>query len=80
MAFLNQEFLNPILLIRIQIEGAEASEKAATVGKVYFNILRLECGEPKYPRVCVETEPKDNLKEKVTENSGLICYNSFLKN
>ncbi len=59
--------------IRIQIEGAEASEKAATVGKVYFNILRLECGEPKYPRVCVETEPKDNLKEKVNENSGLIC-------
>jgi hypothetical protein len=41
-----------------QIRDDESAKKAAAVGKVYFNILRLECGESKYPLVCVETKPK----------------------
>ena len=62
--------LKTICLYQIQIDGADASEKATAVGKVYFNILRLECGQPKYPRVCVETETKEVLNEKGDKNFG----------
>ena len=53
----------------LQIQGEEASKKAASVGRVYFNILRLECGESKYPSVCIQSHPKeDNLAEVVDED------------
>ena len=58
-------------MISSQIEGEEAASKAATVGKIYFNILRLECGEPKYPIVCLKTKSRDSSGENFDdENIG----------
>jgi hypothetical protein len=68
-----------MLFNRSQIEGEDAASKAATVGKIYFNILRLECGEPKYPVVCVKTKSRDSTEEEnfETEKIGKITQYRF---
>ena len=31
----------------------DAKEFAKSMGKIFFNVLKLECAEPKYPMVCL---------------------------
>jgi hypothetical protein len=31
------------------------ASKAATIGQIFFNVFKLECAEPKYPKVCLHT-------------------------
>ena len=36
----------------------DAKEFAKSMGKIFFNVLKLECAEPKYPMVCLHYTQK----------------------
>ena len=75
-------FYKCLKTISSDTEDLDAANIASSIGRMYFNVFRLECGEPHYRKVCVESKlkvPHRNLKAVANgdKESGILRKRLF---